>query len=101
DPRSGVATCVCQNLAIASDAFARLSTEEIFSLPLDLRRRAHGALLGVWQILDLIRRLEDLDGEAAAEEAAFAAGLEMSAALAAGRLRDAECLVGAMPFAGG
>lgn len=84
-PPPGVAACVCQNLAITADAFARLTNEELFALPSGLRTRTRNALVGVWQILDLLRRLEESDRSTLdpidAEYAEIAASLEGEASI--------------------
>jgi hypothetical protein len=58
-PRHGRAVCICSNLTTTADAFAQLSGEELFALPAGLRRHVHDALVGVWQILDLVQRMEE------------------------------------------
>jgi len=56
---SGV--CVCQNLIASARALVRLSNEELFALPGELRARTRDALVGVWQVLDLVQRLDDVE----------------------------------------
>jgi hypothetical protein len=58
-PRRGRAVCICSNLSATADAFAQLSGEELFGLPAGMRRHVHDALVGVWQILDLVQRMEE------------------------------------------
>jgi hypothetical protein len=57
-PAEGEATAICRNLTTIARAFARLSDEELATVPAEVRERARGELIGVWKILDLVRRLE-------------------------------------------
>jgi hypothetical protein len=77
-PRHGRALCICSNLTTTADAFAQLSGEELFALPAGLRRHVHDALVGVWQILDLVQRMEEAglgeEGEGPHDSVACAIG---------------------------
>ncbi len=53
-PAGGDGVCICQNLITAAGAFSRLTDAELSGLPLELQRHTHSALVGVWQILELL-----------------------------------------------
>jgi len=52
------AICICRNLTTIARAFARLSDEDLYTVPAEVRERARGELIGVWKTLDLARRVE-------------------------------------------
>ena len=58
-PNSHRGICICQNLAMAAVAFARLTDDELFAVPRRTREQARDTLLGVWRILDLLQEIED------------------------------------------
>jgi len=56
------AACICSNLVAVSRAFADLPDDELLAVPESLRDEARGELIGVWKVLDLLRRMEIVQG---------------------------------------
>jgi Mg2+ and Co2+ transporter CorA len=57
--REEKAVCISRNLVVLADAFSQLTSLEVLSIPQAQREAVRDGLDEVWQVMELIRHLED------------------------------------------